>query len=702
MDKVRHILLVILIIAFTGCTDDNFRTLHPDEGGIILTTEWVNNENAAISTYRARAVSPSGFIREFDNLSGTTNNLVVEPGDVTLFVYNDAEHIQISNDRATVTSAGNTTGGIAANPGQFFSSCGKVRTEQDQDTPHTALMIRRTGSLKLSFAIKPVAMISRVKAIRASLEGVAAEVNLQTGVLSNSSTVYFSLSQNGFYATAMISLLGFETSARQNLNLNVEFEDGNTVNVTNDISSLVKGFDASKNSLFTLNAMMSVSADGDAPTVTVGNWEWNTESRYLAVSVPEVNLPDESSGDAIIVTTDQISWVYSVIKTGDWLTIDKTDTQLNISVSDNMDSNPRRATINISAGGLSESVTVIQNGYVPKLYSDRDVVKLQSATVGQGVNLVMLGDGYTSEDMVKGTGKYERDMRAATEYFLSVYPYTVYREYFNVYMVVAVSNEEGISVESPYKKVDTKFEATWEGYGSTGISSNTWTVIEYLDEISDLETADLNDITVIMPINAYIYAGTCMMGYAGNSVTDFGNGFSISMCPAGSNFKEVVVHEAGGHGFAKLMDEYVYFRNETIPDEEKDEYLYFKNTYGWCENIDFYGDILQTSWSGFANNPKYSMVGTFEGACLYGKGVWRPEQNSCMNDNVLYFNAPSRWAQVRRLKKLAGLDYSFAQFIEDDVVPEYPAAVRSGRSDKEFIPLASPVIMDIKDIRRKK
>ncbi|MDR1524448.1 MAG: hypothetical protein LBS79_04185 [Tannerella sp.] len=693
MDKVKHILLVILIIAFFGCCDEQYNTQHPDEGGIILTTEWPNDMDDALSTYRARVVSLSGFIREFNNLSGATNSLVVEPGEATLFVYNNAEHIQISGDRATVTAAGNAAG-ITTTPGTFFSYCGKVRTEQDRDTPHTALMVRRTGSLKLSFAIKPVAMISRVKAVRAALEGVASEVNLQTGALSNPSPVYFPLSQNTFYATAVIGLLGFDPSARQNLKLDVEIDDGNIVSVTNDLSLLVKDFDASKNSLYTLNATMTVS-DG---AVGVGNWECNTESRYLAVSTPEVNLPDIASADAVTVTTDQPSWVYSIIKTGDWLTVDKTDTQLEISASENPDSNPRLATINISAGGLSESITVTQSGYTPKLYSDKEVVKLQSATVGNGVNLVMMGDGYTSGDMVKGTGKYERDMRAATEHFLSVYPYTEYRDYFNVYMVVAVSNEEGISVESPYRKVDTKFETLWEGSGSTGISCNTAAVVEYADEISDLATADINDITIIMPINAYIYAGTCLMGYAGNSVTDFGNGFSISMCPVGSAFKEIVVHEAGGHGFAKLMDEYIYYRDETIPDEEKDEYNSFKSNYGWCENVDFYEDILSTSWKGFANISKYDMVDTFEGACMYGKGVWRPEYNSSMNNNVLYFNAPSRWAQVRRIKKLAGFDYSFPQFLQDDVVPEYPATVRSGRD----IPLAPPVILDIKDIRRKK
>ncbi|MDR2773172.1 MAG: hypothetical protein LBC19_00265 [Tannerella sp.] len=695
MNKVKHLLLVITILAFSGC--DDFNTSHPDDGGIILTTEWSQNGNAIPESYKARVIYPSGSIQDFNGLSGERNNLVVEPGDVALYVYNPAENITIFGSKAVVTDDG---AGITAHPGAFFSSFGEVHTQQDQDVDHTAVMRRQTGDLKLSLAIKPAAMINRVKVIRATLEGVASEVNMQTNALSKPSSVSFPLSQSSFYATAMPRLLGFEPSTRPNLTLNVELENGYATSLTHDLSSLVKDFNPATGNLFTLNASLFIS-DGNG--ITIDHWERNTESRYLSVSTTEVNLPEDSSEESIIVTTDQPAWEYSIIKTGDWITADKTDTQLNISVSENTDVNSRQATVHISAGGLSESVTVTQSGYTTKFYSDKEVVKLQSATVGTGINLVMMGDGYTSEEMLKGNGKYEQDMRAATEHFFSVYPYTEYRDHFNVYMVVAVSNEAGISIESENTIADTKFKTRWEGGLSTGIDCNAYTVIEYCDEISELETVDIDDITVIMPINAYIYAGTCEMYYFGEPDTDFGNGFSISMCPAGSYFKELVVHEAGGHGFAKLQDEYIYNPKETIPDDEKNRINEFK-LMGWCENIDFYNDILLTSWKDFANKPKYSMVDTYEGAYMYGKGIWRPEYNSCMNNNVFYFNAPSRWAQVRRIKKLAGFSYSLSQFLQEDIVPEYPSEVRWGAGDENFIPLAPPIVkigLDIGKYRSK-
>jgi hypothetical protein len=298
-----------------------------------------------------------------------------------------------------------------------------------------------------------------------------------------------------------------------------------------------------------------------------------------------------------------------------------------------------------------------------------------------------MGDGYTEQYMQKGAGKYETDMRTAVDHFFSVYPMSHYRNYFNVYMVAAISNEEGISVKSPRLNVDTKFKTLWEGEGSTGIDCDDETVFEYVDAIDELASVSAEDITVVLPINKYMYAGTCMMYHA---TQRYGQGFSICMCPVGSSFRAIIVHESTGHGFAKLNDE--YYNNhpkDTYPESKKASDIIRKG-YDWFENTDFYSDIMLTTWSGFANNPKYSMVGTFEGAGTYGKGIWRPEQNSCMLNNVFYFNAPSRWAQVRRIMYLAGFSYTFAQFLQDDVVPPYPAQTRS--SVEKFVPLASPVV----------
>ena len=692
--KNYFILIFTILLSLSGCDDDkSHNTSHPEEESITLTIDWPDIAGTSPPAYLARVTSSLGTTRVFENLNGTTNSLVVEPGESTLFVYNHAENITISGTKAIVNKTGT---GIASDPGLFFSYSGKIAAERDRDMTHTALMKQQTGDLKISLAIKPAAMISRIRNIHAVLEGVASELEMHTNTLSAPSAVAFTLPPGNYYAAATVRLLGFDASTEQNLTLNIEFENGHTINATNDLTSLLKDFNASNNNLFSLHADMYIAGE-NATTATLDHWECNTESRYLSVSDPEVSLPGHASDKSVTVTTDQPSWEYSVVQTGNWLTITKTGGQLEISAAENTET-PREATIHVSAGGLNESITVTQDVFTAGFYADKEIVKIHNATIGNGINIVVLGDGYTSEAMTKGSGKYEQDMRKATESFFSVYPYTLYKDYFNVYMIAAISNEEGISIETANTTVDTKFGSTWEGGFSTGINCDPYTVAEYVYEIPQLSSVDIHDITVIMPINAYIYAGTCSMHFP-ESGSGYGEGFSISMCPVGRDFDRVVVHEAAGHGFSKVFDEYIYLPEETIPEAEKNEINLYK-TWGWCENIDFYGNMLQTSWRDFANNPRYSMVGTFEGANTYGKGIWRPENNSCMNNSIPYFNAPTRWAQVRRIMRLAGFNYSFSQFLQDDIIPEYPPDTRSGIKNPR--PLAPPVMskLDPNRIRR--
>ena len=688
MSKVWYFVIIIVsTISFFGCDDPaKHQTSHPEDGGINLTIDWSTESSSKVETYNAHIVFASGTTMRFEGLSGVTNNFIVNPGEATIYVFNDADNINISGRKASIKNSG---AGISPNSGLFYSWSGQVYTERDKDITETALMNRQTGELKISFAIKPASMIDKIKNVSAKIDGIASEIDLQTNELSEPSSVYTTLTKNSYYATTTMQLFGFILSAKQHIRIDVEFEGGYTRSATHELTSLIEGFNDSKNSLFTLNADMYISES----SFTVDNWSRNTQSRYLSIYPTTINLTDGRSQDTIFVTTDQPSWVHSVIINNDWLDLTYDGNILVLSATDNYTPEERNATINISAGGLSESTTITQDKYVIEYYSDKEAVKIQGASVGKGVNIVLMGDGYTTDDMTKKTGKYELDMRLAAEHFFSVYPLSAYRDHFNVYMSTAISNEKGISNTTLNKTVDNRFNSTMEGGFSTGISSNVYAVVEYLDVIDELSDVPLDDITVLLQINENVYAGTCAMYYPMSISSGYGEGLSICMIPVYTPlFRELVVHEAAGHGFSKVTDEYIYYPSSSIPDEEKKQIIDFKK-YGWFENVDFSDDINETSWSGFANNSDYSMVDTFEGASMYGKGIWRPEFNSCMNNNVLYFNAPTRWAQVRRIKRLAGIPYTFTQFLQDDVVPEYPSETRSEL--KNFIPLASPVIKEL-------
>ena len=280
---------------------------------------------------------------------------------------------------------------------------------------------------------------------------------------------------------------------------------------------------------------------------------------------------------------------------------------------------------------------------------DGTTVTLQSHTIGNGVKILVVGDGFTDADIK--SGKYDRSMEQAVEYFFDIEPYKTFRDRFDVINMRVVS---ATSVFDESKK--TAFESII-GPG-TRIEGNLNTAYQKVYQVY----GSLDDVLVIVVLNTKQYAGTCWM--AGNTI-------SVAFCPMSEEyyypFDTVIHHEAGGHGFANLGDEYYY--GGTIPESEKDDFRYWRNTYGWYENIDITSDRSQVNWSNFLTDPLYSSsVGVYEGGYTYSYGVWRPTYESCMNSMYGDFNAPSRYAIYKRIMERSGESWSWDKFVEYDQV----------------------------------
>lgn len=323
---------------------------------------------------------------------------------------------------------------------------------------------------------------------------------------------------------------------------------------------------------------------------------------------------------------------------------------------------------------LSDTLQIIQEGGIYDYYSDGDYVKLQEANTGR-VDLIIIGEAFTIDDLEKG-GRYEQIMTRTMENLFSIEPYNSYREYFNVYMVVAES--ESSKIGSGKTKFKIKF-----GSG-TSISCDDEGIFEYAGRIKELK--DEKPLTVIVPINTNRYAGTAYL---------YGDGNSIALCPMSeelppNDFEGIVHHEAGGHAFGFLCDEYVYYEKE-MPESRKQEIREWQEK-GFHMNLDFTDNLDDILWKDFIGIDKYNNVGAYEGGYEYRYGVWRPEENSCMNNNIPYYNVQGRWCIVKRIMDISGIDFSINDFIERDI-PQLPEQYsRSFHSDKTFMPLASPVL----------
>lgn len=317
-------------------------------------------------------------------------------------------------------------------------------------------------------------------------------------------------------------------------------------------------------------------------------------------------------------------------------------------------------------------------------YGDGDVVTLQTATVGKGVNVVLVGDCYDAADI--SSGIYLKDIKEAYGYLFDVEPYKTYKDYFNAYAVFGLSDDSGIGTTNVIR--EAKFGSQYQI--AEGLAPDEKTCFEYACK-APIDNDISHTLIVLIP-NTTEYGGITYL---------WGDGSAIALCPKSSDaypydFRGIVQHEACGHGFGKLADEYIHtnaFINSCgCSDKHVSEFMAFKNL-GWYRNLSLSGNMKDVDWSHFIFDPKYSnIVDVYEGGFYHTRGVYRSEPNSCMNNNIPYFSAISRQAIVERIKEYAGETFSLDEFYEKDVLtmtgssttksssvvfPQYP--VRGGR-----------------------
>lgn len=420
--------------------------------------------------------------------------------------------------------------------------------------------------------------------------------------------------------------------------------------------------------------------------------EEDVESVVKVLNFADDSLAVDALGDEVgILVNATVDFLFDFSQ--DWVTEgENSDSNslldqryLYVQIAENRDEKERYAEVIIynESHNLSDTLFVIQMGAEERLF-DGDYRQLQQASLGKA-NLVIMGDGFTSDYLLES--RYGEIMEQATEYFFSIEPFTSYRDYFNVYMVVAESEDEGIGEVGALgsSTIKNKFGTSF-GQG-TAITCDDDLVFEYARKIPTL-SVDM-PITVIVVLNSTKYAGTTYL---------YSNGNSIALCPMSmeespNDFEGLIHHEAGGHGFGFLCDEYIYYP-QTIPAAQVQDIKDWQKL-GFQMNLDFTNDATSVLWKDFIGIEKYeSMVGIYEGGYEYQYGVWRAEENSCMNNNIPYFNVQSRWSIVRRIMELSDLDFNLSDFIENDN-PIYPVEDVSTRGCTNFIPLASPIMIQV-------
>ena len=273
--------------------------------------------------------------------------------------------------------------------------------------------------------------------------------------------------------------------------------------------------------------------------------------------------------------------------------------------------------------------------------ADGEVMTLQKATKGLGVDIVFVGNAFVDKDMAPG-GKYEKKMKEAMEQFFAYEPYTSLRDRFNVYAVKAVSPNHEL------------YEGTKQAISSVEEA------FAYAQKVNDLIPDRPLRVSVIY--DSY---------NAGRSICYmFEDASYVALILNGVN--RVLNHESGGHGVGRLLDEYVEDDENSVPSAEAKEALEKAWTdFGQGANIDLHADVTQTRWSRLAADSRYASerLGAYEGAGTYGRDVYRPTENSMMRYNNIPFNAPSREAIYRYVMQESegpGWEYDYETFVAFD------------------------------------
>lgn len=362
---------------------------------------------------------------------------------------------------------------------------------------------------------------------------------------------------------------------------------------------------------------------------------------------------------------------------GDWEVADKPDwcevsptsgsgkTELTLTIkalSQGSSSRTGQVTFRLKDKDYTGTCTVSQSDYT---YAEDEWLTLQKAGKGSrgGINIVLLGDGYDATAIASGS--YLQDIKQAAEYFFAIEPYKTYRDYFNVYTAMSLSQESGVGTVNTICR--NRFNTTFTG-GGAGLKADYDEIFSYVLNAPTVTKDNLKQTLVIIVPNSTDYGGITQM---------WSDGSAISICPKSTDAypldsRGVLQHEAGGHGFGKLADEYIY--HNAFIDAcscsccEHVDAVQTGKSWGWYDNISLTGKMNKVPWSHLIYDKRYSdLVDIYEGGIMHSRGVFRSEQNSCMNNDIPYYSTISRESIVKRIMSYAGESYSFEDFVSHDV-----------------------------------
>ena len=371
------------------------------------------------------------------------------------------------------------------------------------------------------------------------------------------------------------------------------------------------------------------------------------------------------------------------------------------------------------------------------------VYKYNEQTLGNNpVDIVILPEGFT----ISERKEYETRAETAMDYIFNVEPYASLKEYINVYVMWTPSTDSGASITDGNGNIttsrNTAFGCRWGSDSYSDMIADEDKIYGYVSaHCPEIVRGELtiDEVPILLIVNDDRYGGRaistatgrtyCMAPYArGGAALTWP--YSSSGMIASSNdpadglearevtdtelqqlgrnsgdWKNIVLHEFGGHSIGRLSDEYwgtSYYTTQTSFYVHTWPVPYGLNVSGYYDDVPWQ-ELLDIKDELCNQDSRYERVGRFQGANNYIFNFWRSEEISCMIDNRPYFSTWQRVLIAKLILERAGEVFNLGSFLESndptdpirDNVASSISAPKENRGPVYMMPpLAPPLLID--------
>jgi hypothetical protein len=304
----------------------------------------------------------------------------------------------------------------------------------------------------------------------------------------------------------------------------------------------------------------------------------------------------------------------------------------------------RRAALLATAGAVL-SAFVLGAGTAPahagaRVTDAATVVPVQTTgPADKRFNLVVLGDGYTAEEMPE----FRADVDKHLNVLWSTEPFASYRSYVNVWAVELPSAESGVDcdpgLDAPRR--DTPLDMGFWG----GCNANS---------VQRLLTVDSGAATALADLVPGTASANRQIVALANSDTYGGAGGTYATASGGNALSALITPHEIGHSLGKLQDEYDYYARG-VPG----------GTYTGGEPVSAHHTLLtedqmrrqRAKWWRWLGEESESggVIGRHEGGMYSTKGVWRPSRHSMMKTLGYPFDQVEREIMVQKISAKVNL-----------------------------------------------